>query len=44
MLLAGISLVIGRYGGLFRLMPTVIVYFVWAFFTVWSIIVPIAEA
>lgn len=43
-LVAGGSLVIGRYGGLFWLMPTVIVYFVWAFFTVWSLIVQIAEA
>ncbi len=42
-LVAGGSLIIGRYGGLFWLVPTVIVYFVWAFFTVWSLIVQIAE-
>lgn len=42
-LVAGVSMVIGRYGGLFWLVPTVIVYFVWAFFTIWSLIVQIAE-
>jgi modulator of FtsH protease len=42
-LVAGVSMCIARYGGLFWLVPTVIVYFVWAFFTIWSLIVQIAE-
>ena len=42
--IAGVSTILARYGGLFWVVPTVIVYFVWAFFTIWSLIVQIAEA
>lgn len=41
-IVAGISLIIGQFGGLFWLIPTVLIYLVWSFLNAWLLVVQIA--
>jgi len=43
-LVAGVSLLIGRYGGLFWLVPTALIYLLRASFNVWALVIQAADA
>jgi len=40
-LVAGISLIAGQFGGLFWLVPTVLIYLVWSLYNAWLLVVQI---
>lgn len=42
-LFAGISLILQRFGGLFWLVPTVLIYLLWALNNAWLLVVQVAE-
>ena len=39
----GISLVVGRYGGLFWLVPTMLIFFVWSSINAWTLVLSAAQ-
>jgi hypothetical protein len=43
MLVAGISLVVGQLGGLFWLVPTILIYLVWSLNNAWRLVVQVSE-
>jgi len=42
-LLAGISLIVGQLGGLYWLVPTVVIYLMWSLVNAWLLVVEIAR-
>ena len=40
---AGLSLVLGRFGGLFWLLPTIFIYLLWTLNNAWLLVVQVAE-
>jgi modulator of FtsH protease len=42
-LVAGISLLVGQLGGLYWLVPTVLIFLTWSLFNAWLLVVPIAR-
>lgn len=42
-LIAGISMVIGQFGGLFWLVPTVLIYILWSLSNAWLLVVQVAK-
>lgn len=40
-LVTGISLIVGQFGGLFWLVPTVLIYLVWSLYNAWLLVVQI---
>jgi hypothetical protein len=41
-MVAGISLIVGQFGGLFWLVPTVLIYLLWSLFNAWLLVVQAA--
>jgi modulator of FtsH protease len=41
--IAGLSLLIGRFGGLYWLLPTLVIYFLWAVINAWILVVRVQE-
>lgn len=42
-LIAGISLIIGQFGGLLWLVPTILIYLLWSLNNAWLLVVQVAE-
>lgn len=42
-LVAGISLILGQFGGLFWLVPTILIYLLWSLNDAWQLVVQVAE-
>lgn len=42
-LFAGISLIVGQFGGLFWLVPTVVIYILWSLNNAWLLVVQAIE-
>ena len=42
-LIAGISLIVGQFGGLLWLMPTILIYLLWSLNNAWLLVVQVAE-
>lgn len=40
-LVTGINLIVGQFGGLFWLVPTVLIYLVWSLYNAWLLVVQI---
>jgi hypothetical protein len=41
--IAGISLMLGRYGGLYWLVVTILIYFLWSAINAWTLVVQAVE-
>jgi hypothetical protein len=41
MIVAGISLIVGQFGGLYWLVPTILIYLLWSLYNAWLLVVRI---